>query len=245
MARKLVIAGLAALAAVQPVWAQSRVDMFTVSGRFELPKAAAPLAGNLRVGTVTQAKDADLHFGITPKALNTTLNQSFQASLRNFGYLQADAKSGVPINVELASPKFAADKEGVTAVSSLRFTVKDGVAPACMPATSEGTFRALKPKKADTGGSWLVTLAFSAAIVGAGYIPTGLVQSQVDNSMGQNAALNARRVGGKAEGVAPSDMADQMRTYAAINATQIAIADFINAMGVCQAAATQQTAATN
>lgn len=245
MAKRLVIGGLLAAAVVQPAFAQSRVDMFTVSGRFELPKAAPPLAGTLRVGTVTQAKDADLQFGIGPNALKTTLSQSLQASLRNFGYLQADAASGVAINVELASPKLTSDKESVTATSRLSFTVKDGAVPACMPASAEGTFQALKPKKADTGGSWLATLAFSAVAVSAGYIPTGLVQSQVDNSASQNAALNARRVGGKAEGVAPSGSSTEMQTYAAINATQVAIADFINAMGVCQAAAAQQTAAVN
>ena len=244
MRRGLVLILCAAMAT--PAWSAQPVnpDPLTVSGRFELAKAAdGPLKARLKVAQATATADDAKVFMADPAALDTALAAGMSASLRNFGYLAGpEAAGAVGLLVRLEPLELKPDKDGVTVVARLRVEASGGDPAGCIPQSAEAKYRALVPVHGGDGQKvlgFVALVAFAAVGVYVGSLTTE--QFQIANA--DQAAANARRERIEGESVSPQPGDRQMARYAAVNATQLATADFIRQLGkACGVAAIQAPA---
>lgn len=205
-------------------------DQLTISGRFELPRATvAPLKSGLSVADVKVAPDWAEAFKGKPDTVSPIVRQSFEASLRNFGYL-ADGQAA-PVTLTIEPLQVTKEAAATTVVTRLTFAASgESEAARCLPASTQAKFKALAPLKSGDGqraAGVLTMVAFAAVGVNAGQ----LMMSQFDAAKANNRALNARRVVAEGEGVSFSAKEADMLRFAASNATQLALADFIAQLG--------------
>ncbi len=217
-----------------PAWSAPFVspDPFTVSGRFELAKAAdGPLKGHLRIAlAVASPEDAKILMA-NPAAFDTALTAATTASLRNFGYLAGpETADALSLQVRLDTLEVTPDKEGVTVVARFRVEAPDGTLGGCVPKTAEAKYRALAPVH---GGDRQRALGIVALVAFAaiGYNASQLVTEQFQIAKADQAAANARRERIEGESVSPESGDKQMAHFAAVNATQLALADFVRQLG--------------
>lgn len=246
---RLLLAAALCLGLAGPALAATPVqkDQLTVSGRFDLTKASAePLKGGLSVGEVKVDSASISALKGKPDAVTAAVQQSFQASLRNFGYLAGET-GAVPVSVTIQPLEVIKEKDSATAISRLAFKVTgDTPAARCVPATAEGRFKALKPESvgnSQRAAGILAVIAFAAVGYDAGQFMSG----QFEAAKARDRAFNARRVVGQGEGVALSGKEADMLQFAAIHATQLAMADFIRQLGespCAQPAPAEKTVAT-
>jgi len=232
MRRGLALILCAALAT--PAWSAPFInpDPFTVSGRFELAKAAeGPLKGHLRIAQAVASPEAAKVFMANPAAFDTALNAATTASLRNFGYLAGpDATEALNLQVRLDPLEVTPDKDGVTVVARFRIETPDGPGGGCVPKLAEAKYRALAPVH---GGDRQRALAIVALVAFAaiGYNAGQLTSEQFQIARADQAAANARRERIEGESVSPESGDKQMAHFAAVNATQLALADFVRQLG--------------
>jgi hypothetical protein len=217
-----------------PAWSAPFVnpDPFTVSGRFELAKAAdGPLKGHVRVAqAVASAGDAKV-FMADAAAFDTALTAAMTGSLRNFGFLAGpEAADVVSLQVRLDPLEVTPDKEGVTVVARFRVEAPEGGLGGCVPKAAEAKYRAVAPVH---GGDRQRVLGFVALVgfAAIGYNAGQLVNEQFQIAKSDQAAANARRERIEGESVSPESGDRQMARFAAVNATQLAAADFIRQLG--------------
>lgn len=222
-------------------------DPLTVSGRFELAKAAeGPLRGQLKVaGAQARPEDAKV-FMSDQAAFATGLAAAMTASLRNFGYLApAEAPGATSLEVLLDPLEITPDKDGVTVVARLRVAAT-GDAAGCLPQMAEAKYRALAQVHGGNGQRALgiiAVVAFAAIGLNAG----ALGAAQFQDARTDQLAANARRERIEGESVSPLPGDKQMGRYAATIATQLAAADFVRQLGkaACGAAVAPTPAATS
>ena len=217
-----------------PAWSAPFVnpDPFTVSGRFELAKAAeGPLKGRLRVAqAVASAGDAKV-FMADPAAFDTALTAAMTGSLRNFGFLAApETADAVGLQVRLDPLEVTPGKDGVTVVARFRVEAPHGGLGGCVPKAAEAKYRALAPVHGGDGQKALGIVAL-VAFAAIGYNAGQLVAEQFQIANADQAAANARRERIEGESVSPEPGDRQMARFAAVNATQLAAADFIRQLG--------------
>jgi hypothetical protein len=229
--------GLILCAAVAgPAWAAPPVfnpDPLTVSGRFELAKAAeGPLKGRLRLADAKATPDDAKVFMSKPEPFDAGLAAAMTASLRNFGYLAPpDAKDAIALDLQLDPLEITPDKDGVTVVARLRAAPSAGAAaPACLPRVAEAKYRALAPVHGGNGQKVFGVIAL-VAFAAVGWNAGELVRSEFADANANQAAANARRERIEGESVSPQPGDKPMALHAAVNATQLAAADFIRQLG--------------
>lgn len=239
MSRLLLAAVLCAAAA--PAWAAKAPptidpDPMTVSGRFELPKAAAG-APQLKLGAVSVDEAVAARAKLDPAALRTALTQAAERSLRNFGYAAPGSAGGAPVDLA-----FSAETQPVD--GGLRATVHltASAADPCFGRIAIGVFKVL-PRVRSGSGKRIFAVAASVALAlatgpsGAG---NDFLPAEFETASAENRARNAGRALGPGEGVAPSfDEADALG-FAEMSAVRLALADYIRQLGqapACQAAA--------
>jgi hypothetical protein len=222
------------LALAAPAWSAPFVspDPFTVSGRFELAKAAeGPLKSHLRIAQAAASPEDAKIFMVNPAAFDTALAAATTASLRNFGYLAGpEASEPLSLQVRLDPLEVTPDKDGVTVVARFRIETPDGALNACVPKAAEAKYRALAPVH---GGDRQRALGIVALVAFAaiGYNASQLVTEQFQIAKADQAAANARRERIEGESVSPEAGDRQMAHFAAVNATQLALADFVRQLG--------------
>lgn len=215
-----------------------QADALTVSGRYALPKAGgSPLAGRLRVAEVTVAPAMSTQIKVDPELLRTTVRSAVEKSLTNYGWLGAGADL-VPVSVEVAPLALKAEKTSTAATAVLRFR-PTGPVP-CLQRDARADFKALSPLRSGGGQrafGWVagITLAVLSGPAGAGGIGTWIAQNDQDAAR-RNTALNAKRDTAYGEAVAPSFDKTVEARFAGVNATQLAIADYVAHLGAACAA---------
>lgn len=207
------------------------VDLLTVSGRFEAPRAIdGPLKARIKVVQADLEPGDAAVFLVEPASLDLALKAGFEASLRNFGYLAApDLTDTLSIQVHVDRLEMTPDKDGVTAVARLHVT-SQGEGEACVPRIAEAKYHAYAPIKAG-GGQRAVGIAAIVIFAAVGLDASQFAVSQFTDASAQDRAMNARRVRTESEGVSPQGGDKQMARYAAVNATQLAAADFVRQLG--------------
>jgi hypothetical protein len=231
-----------------PAWSAQPVnpDPFTVSGRFELAKAAdGPLKAHVRVAQAAASVGDAKIFMVDAAAFDTALTAAMTGSLRNFGYLAGpEAADAVILQVRLDPLEVTPDKDGVTVVARFRVETADGGLGGCVPKAAEAKYRALAPVHGGTGQRVLGIVAL-VAFAAIGYNASQLATEQFQIASADQAAANARRERIEGESVSPQAGDKQMARFAAVNATQLAAADFIRQLGraSCAAAAPSATPA--
>ena len=210
-----------------------QADALTVSGREPAPRAeGGPLAGALSLaGASASAAVAD-GFGADAPALNLALEQAARRSLDNFGYL---GRGGRPVTLDLSALTLREAEDHVGADAQVRL---DGDA-ACLPVEGRGAFRSLRPTRSGAGQRAAAVLGLAALTAAAGGAPGAAAQAsnqlfinqQFGNAAAQNRALNARRVVGPGEGVAPGHGDRAARRHAATHAVRLALADLLGRLG--------------
>jgi hypothetical protein len=230
--RSLLIAA-AACAVAAPAVAKAPLvinpDPMTVSGRFELPHAAAPLAGQVRIAAVKLDPSLATSSKRDGSALETAFREAVSRTLLNFGYLAADSGGETVIDVELL-PVVVASSEGAKLVTArLKFTASGGQA-ACIGREVEGRFRVLERQRSGGGRRALAV----GAVVGMAFLgsPGGtFMADQFAMASAENQLLNAQRLTGAGEGVAPGFKETDELIHGANAATQLALADYIRQLG--------------
>jgi hypothetical protein len=179
-------------------------------------------------------------------AFDTALAAAMTGSLRNFGYLAGpEAADAISLQVRLDPLEVTPDKDGVTVVARLRVEAPGGDRGACVPTAAEAKYRAVAPVHGGDGQRALGIVAL-VAFAAIGYNAGQLVSEQFQIAKADQAAANARRERIEGESVSPQPGDKQMARYAAVNATQLAAADFIRQLGraSCAAAAPAPAAPT-
>jgi hypothetical protein len=107
--------------------------------------------------------------------------------------------------------------------------------PECLTREARADFRALTPTRSGGGQRAFgmvagVTMAILGGPAGAASAGTWMA-NQMSLASADNAALNARRGGAFGEGVAPTFDRKLEARFAGVNATQLAIADYVAHLG--------------
>ncbi|HEY1752195.1 MAG TPA: hypothetical protein VGG29_13115 [Caulobacteraceae bacterium] len=248
-------AWLAAAALVAPAGAGAATpvdpDLLTVSGRAALPSGeGTPLAASLQVGAVTLDPGVAAAAHEPADALQAAFAAAAAKSLKNYGYrwIEGGAPAGAgpsTLAIEIEPFDITPDDKGDRVVARLK--VAASAASGCFPYEATGDFHALTPLHSG-GNQKALAIMLVIASAAAGYAAPGLLADQFNNADQQQAAMNAKRIVGKAEGVAPQGGPDVVVRYGAINALQLALASLVGHLGEpggCNApAATLSAAAT-
>jgi len=233
MARRFLAVGLSLLVAT-PAFAGVPVqrDQLTVSGRFEVARASnAPLKSGLTLSDVQVDGGVLAALGGKPALMKSAVQESMEASLRNFGYLGDATATPVAVLVEPLDVK--KEQDSTTAVVRIDFKASgDSEAARCVPATAEASFKAIKPIHTSAGnGERMAGVVAMIAFAAAGYNAGQLMSGQFASAKAQDRAFNAQRVVGKGEGVALAGGDTDLLQFAVMHATQLAMADFIRQLG--------------
>lgn len=204
----------------------------TVSGRFELPRAAAPLAGKVKLAAVKLDPTLAAKSKQDGPALETALREAVSRSLRNFGYIDVDGGSGeTAVDVELLPVTAEVGDDATLVTARLKFTAT-GAEAGCLGREVEGRFRVLERQRSGTGRRALAV----GAVVGLAFVgATGgtLMADQFNMATAENQLLNAQRRTGAGEGVARGFKDTEELAYGANSAIQLALADYIREVGAC------------
>lgn len=213
-----------------------QADWLTVSGRHALPKAeSGPLAGKLRVAAIVVDPALPRQVGVDPALYSASLQAAVEKSLANYGWLGTGADA-LPVTVAASPLTLQADKMGTLVTARLDFRSADAsTARPCLARQARADFKALSPTRSGGGQrafGWVagITLAALSGPAGAGTIGQWMAQNDQDAAL-KNAALNSRRETAYGEGVAPSLNKTAEARFGGINATQLAIADYLAHLG--------------
>jgi hypothetical protein len=237
--RRLVLAAVLCAAAA-PAWAAKPPpvidpDPMTVSGRFELPKAAPAEAGRVKLGVVTLDEAFAANAKLDPAALRTALAAAAERSLRNFGYAGSESDGGISLDLTLAAETQPVDG-GLRATAHLKASASDP----CFARTAEGVFKVL-PRERSGAGKRVFAVAASVAVglaTGAGGV-NSFLPAELESASAENKARNAARAVGPAEGVAPAFGEASAVRFGEMSAIRLALADYIRQLGetaACKAA---------
>jgi hypothetical protein len=226
-------------------WAAPRpldADPMTVSGRFAVAHADATVVrGRLKPRTVLAATLPDM-LDWDAEAFHAALDKAVMKSLDNFGYdAGPDASAVTPVTVELAGVQIERQDKATVAKVRLRLRADAG-ADACLTQEASGQFTALRPVRTGDGQrvfavAATIGLAVADAAMGAmpSSAPNTFLYEQFDTATAQTEAINARRVTGQGEGVAPDRSEKGAARYAAATAVQLALAALIDRLGQADA----------
>ena len=213
-----------------------QADQLTVSGRHALPRAEGALAGRLEVGEVVVDPALARQMALEPEAYRALLTSALQKSLGNYGS-RAPARAGAALRlrVEATALELSPDKQGTSAVARLRISPMEAGSPGCLTREARADFRALAPTRSGGGQRAFgmvagVTMAILGGPAGAASAGTWMA-NQMSLASADNAALNARRGGAFGDGVAPTFDRKLEARFAGVNATQLAIADYVAHLG--------------
>lgn len=203
-------------------------DPLTVSGRFELPKAAAPYAGRVAIGRIEVNPALARQARLDEAALAAALGEAATRSLRNFGYLAEPAGAdSLEVDLELLGLELQTGDEGAQALARLRIAAAD----ACLARTGEGRFQALARERSGAGRR---VFAFGTSLaLGLAAGPGGPHTFMTDQFALASAENQLRNAGKPAagQGVAPRFGEAQALRFAATGAIQLALADYIRQLG--------------
>lgn len=240
----LVLAAAGAAACAVPAMAGAPPvdpDAMTVSGRFAVARAdATVIYGRLKPkATVAAALPTMLDW--KAEAFAAAFDRAVAKSLVNFGYgAESDAASIRPVTVELQSVEIEHQDKATVARIRVRLRADSG-ADACLAQEASGQYRALRPVRAGDGQrvfAVAATVALFAGEAAAGIVPSGpnmFLQDSFDTAAAKADAVNAGRVTGQGEGVAPDRSDRGAARFAVINAVQQGVASLIDQLGQADA----------
>jgi hypothetical protein len=237
--RLLLIAAGGAVCAVPAAAAAPAIDAdaMTVSGRFAVTRAdATVIHGRLRPkGAVAAALPAMLDW--KPDAFGAAFDKAAAKSVANFGYgAETDATSAWPVTIELRSVEIEHQDKATVARVRLRLRADSGP-DGCLTQEASGQFTALRPVRAGDGQrafAVAATVALFAGEAAAGIVPSGpntFLQDSFDTATAKAEAINAGRVTGQGEAVAPDRSDRGAARFAVINAIQQGVASLIDHLG--------------
>ena len=207
-------------------------DLLTVSGRAALPSGeATQLAVRIEVGEVTLDPGVATAAGLKPDDLQSALAHAAAKTLKNYGYRPAAAVSadgGLTVALDVEPLEVTPDDKGDKVVAHIKVTATG--ASACFPYEATGEFHALTALRTG-GGQKTLAIFLVVASAAAGYAAPGLLMDQWRSADEQQAAINAKRIVGRAEGVAPPGGQDVVVRYGAISALQLALASLVAHLG--------------
>ncbi|WP_417493918.1 hypothetical protein [Maricaulis sp.] len=232
----LTLAGVAACAATPT--GPLNPDLFTVSGRYALPRAdTARFAGSLRVSGVELAHGLEA-FDYDAIEFDQTVTAAIGKSLDNYGYGGNESDARVDLDVRLSPIEIDRTDEAITAHVSLDFQPTDSdPSLQCAAYTSNAQFHALTPVHSG-GGQRAVGVIAGIGLAFVGVDASTFVVDQFTNASQNNAAINAELGHARGEGVAPHGEQAAIR-FASTYAIQLAIADYIAHLGACDGADTR------
>ncbi|HVZ28958.1 MAG TPA: hypothetical protein VG839_01100 [Asticcacaulis sp.] len=213
-------------------------DLLTISGRYGLPKATAVVTQNrLRVGEIKI--DANLTTGLNfdGPAFQFALQQGLSKSLVNHG-LQAgaDAKDPVILQVEVLPFAFtevvdADGKPGSTTAHAIIRVIGSSTDPAlaaCVNYEAQGEFKALHRQHSGNGKRTAGVIAGLVVAVINPYAINTFTPESFSNADLENRNLNAQRTVSSNEGISPGFDTKADQSYAALNATQLAVYNYLH-----------------
>jgi hypothetical protein len=209
-------------------------DLLTVSGRAALPSGdGTSLSARLEIGAVTLDPGVAAAIDVKPEALQTALSLAAAKTLRNYGYrwtapVSGPAGAATTMDIEVEPFDVTPDPSGEKVTAHLRLAA--GGATACFPYEATGEFHALTALRSG-GNQKALAIFIVIASAAAGVNAAPLMVDQFRSADEQQAALNSKRVVGKAEGVAPQGGPQVVVRYGAINALQLALASLIAHLG--------------
>jgi hypothetical protein len=209
-------------------------DLMTVSGRAALPSGdGTSLSARLEIGAVTLDPGVAAAVDVKPEALQTALTLAAAKTLKNYGYRWAGPVSGpagaaATMDIEVEPFDVTPDPTGEKVTAHLKLAT--GGATACFPYEATGEFHALTALRSG-GNQKALAIFIVIASAAAGVNAAPLMVDQFRSADEQQAALNSKRVVGKAEGVAPQGGPQVVVRYGAINALQLALASLIAHLG--------------
>lgn len=205
-------------------------DPMTVSGRFELPRAAEPVAGQFRLGAVMLDPELAAKTKQDAVALQAAVQGAVSRSLQNFGYLApAVLTEATAVDVELLPVAVERTEDGAAVTARLKFTAQ-GVAAGCFARVSEGRFTVLERERSE-GGRRAFAIGAVVALAFVGVNGGTLLASEFDGAADDNRARNTLRKVAAGEGVAPGFGEARLLAYGASSATRLALADYIRQLG--------------
>ena len=236
--RRLLLAAVLCTAAAPACAAKAppRIDAdpMTVSGRFELPKAAE--AGRLKLGAVSVDAAVAARAKLDPAALRTAVAEAAERSLRNFGYAAPDAAGAAPVDLAFSAETQPVDG-GVRATVNLTASAADP----CLSRTALGVFKVLPRTRSGTGKRVFAVAASVALALAAGPSGAGndFLPAEFESASAENRTRNAGRPLAPDEGVAPGFDEAGAVAFGEMSAVRLALADYIRQLGeaaACKAA---------
>lgn len=220
----------AALAAVAgPASAGLGPDPMTVSGRFDLPRAAGP--GRVALGKVELHPSVAEGAKAKPAAVEAAVRAAAERSLRNFGYL-GEASPDVTLDLEALPVVVQPLADG--ALVEVRLVFRSTAEPACYARTAAGRFKVLERRRSGDGRRvFAVGSAVAMAFVGVDM--STFMTAQLEGASAENQSLNNLRPGTEAEGVAEGFGDKAVVAHGVTQATRLALADYIRQLGGAEA----------
>ena len=254
----LVMTGMAgALPAIADTPAPINPDIMTVSGRFGLPKGDHLIIHRrLRVGAITVDPAALTGLAYDAGGFKFALEQALIKSLVNHDLMaRPDDTDVISLQVTLPALTYTevADTPGQTGSTAaearlhVTTTSTDPAMIACVTYEGHGEFTALHRQK--SGGGKRAAGIIAAVVIGAinPYAINTFTPQSFSNANLENQNLNARRSVSANQGISPGFDARSNATYAATNAAQLAIYNYLyhqlNDNPACQASIPEPQAA--
>lgn len=181
-------------AATVPAIAGSKdtADIFTVSGRYDLPKAKASLQSKMTAVSAIDVDDqafidAAKILKIKPEKLKGFLDEAFNKSLRNYQFVSSeDAGENVnQLSYTFSGFEFDAEDDGQVGTVQLDVTSSS---MSCLTVSSKAKFKALKLKDVEKDRK---AFAFLGAVVATAINPYSFDQYFfLENQIGEASILN-------------------------------------------------------
>jgi hypothetical protein len=212
-------------------------DALTISGRFGLPDGEGLITyQRLRVGQITLTPEATAGLKDDASDLRFAVEQGLTKSLHNHGLLaRPDDTDPVVLSIDIPALTYTevADTPSgpgsTLAEATLIFTTTSADAPlmACVTYTAQGAYKAMHRQKSGDGKRAVGIMA--AVVIGAlnPYAINTFTPQSFSNADLENKNLNAGRSVSSNEGVSPGFDAHSNTLFAATNALQLGIYNYL------------------
>ncbi|WP_349322906.1 hypothetical protein [Asticcacaulis sp. MM231] len=212
-------------------------DALTISGRFGLPEGQGLITyQRLRVGQITLAPEAMAGLADDTAAFRSALEQGLTKSLHNHGlHAKPDDTDPVVLTIDIPALTYKDVADTATGPGStlaeatliVTTTSVDAQLVACVTYSAHGAYKALHRQK--SGGGKRAVGIMAAVVIGAlnPYAINTFTPQSFSNADLENKNLNAGRSVSSNEGVSPGFNAQSNTLFAATNALQLAIYNYL------------------
>ncbi len=216
-------------------------DLMTVSGRHGLPTASGT-----GLSEALWIQDAELQVGVAEQMgtdgilAQESFSEGVSKSLRNHGYLAADASAArYGLTANAMGFQISPTDGGRRVLAEVQFETLNELSEtdefsACLTSSGVAEFEALSPHRTGDGRrAYAIVAGVAFAFVGVD--ASNLITAELTTAARNNVAINAGRVTAYGQGVAPAGTSEAMTRYAGQRALQLAIADYVAKLHDCGA----------